>query len=396
MKIFVVEKIGKKLSPQKNKITKNDDNIKTLNKKRKRKGDVKDNDYANICNEKQKNSVKPENIKKFINLTNDSYCYFSFDNTFCVFNSINDILYLIYSNKNMIISFNIIENKLINKIKNCNDKDNFITNFRHYLDIKNKRDLVISISAWGNNIKLWNINNWECLCDIKNVNKNGYLYSACFLNDNGKIYIISNNYKKHYDGYCEPIRVFNLNGNIIKSIDNSNENAFSINTYYDINLKKHFIITGNKSCVKSFDFNDNKLYQKYSNNGHCKNELHYCTVINDKGKIVELIESSTYGNIRIWNFHSGKLIKKIKINRGDKLFGICLWDEEHIYVGSEDRTIKLINIKNGVIKNNLIGHTNWVLTIKKIVHPNYGECLISQGYTNGQIKLIINLNLSDI
>ena len=140
----------------------------------------------------------------------------------------------------MIISFNIIENKLINKIKNCNDKDNFITNFRHYLDIKNKRDLVISISAWGNNIKLWNINNWECLCDIKNVNKNGYLYSACFLNDNGKIYIISNNYKKHYDGYCEPIRVFNLNGNIIKSIDNSNENAFSINTYYDINFKKTF------------------------------------------------------------------------------------------------------------------------------------------------------------
>ena len=125
---------------------------------------------------------------------------------------------------------------------------------------------MISISAWGNNIKLWNINNWECLCNIKNVNKNGYLYSACFLNDNDKIYIIANNYKKHYDGYCEPIRVFNLNGDVIKSINNSNENAFSINTCYDINLKNNFIITGNKSCVKSFDFTDNKLYQIYSNN----------------------------------------------------------------------------------------------------------------------------------
>jgi len=35
--------------------------------------------------------------------------------------------------------------------------------------------------------------------------------------------------------------------------------------------------------------------------------------INDKEKIVKLIESSEE-NIQIWNFHSGKLIKKIKSN----------------------------------------------------------------------------------
>jgi len=39
----------------------------------------------------------------------------------------------------------------------------YITNLRHYLNNINKRDLIISISAQSNNIKLWNLNNYECL-----------------------------------------------------------------------------------------------------------------------------------------------------------------------------------------------------------------------------------------
>ena len=37
------------------------------------------------------------------------------------------------------------------------------------------------------------------------------------------------------------------------------------------------------------------------------------------------------------------------------------------------------------------GHFNSVLTIKKIKHPKYGDCILSQGYNEDQIKLwIIN------
>ena len=35
------------------------------------------------------------------------------------------------------------------------------------------------------------------------------------------------------------------------------------------------------------------------------------------------------------------------------------------------------------------GHDNIVLTLKKINHPKYGECLISQGYEHDNIKLWI-------
>ena len=36
------------------------------------------------------------------------------------------------------------------------------------------------------------------------------------------------------------------------------------------------------------------------------------------------------------------------------------------------------------------GHENNVLTLKKINHPLYGECLISQGYEQDNIKLWIS------
>ena len=46
------------------------------------------------------------------------------DNTFLIFKSINDILYLIYINKeSSFISFNLINNKIINEIKKPHNND---------------------------------------------------------------------------------------------------------------------------------------------------------------------------------------------------------------------------------------------------------------------------------
>ena len=66
------------------------------------------------------------------------------------------------------------------------------------------------MSDLDNNIKLWNINNYECLIDIKNINKKGWMYSACFLKENNKNYIITSNYNS---SDCEFIKVFDFNGN---------------------------------------------------------------------------------------------------------------------------------------------------------------------------------------
>ena len=49
--------------------------------------------------------------------------------------------------------------------------------------------------------------------------------------------------------------------------------------------------------------------------------------------------------------------------------------------------MKLINVKNEKIDKNLKGHSYEIVTIKKMVHPQYGECLLSQDRENNQIKI---------
>ena len=340
------------------------------------------NDFSSSKNNiALKDNLNFNEIKLIKDLIKDSYVYYSFlDNTFCVFESIDKILYLIYGNKyRSIISFNIIDSKKINEIKNAHES--YITNFRHYLDINNKRDLIITISADDNNIKLWNIVNLELLVDIQNINKDGLLYSSCFLNNNSQIYIISSNYD--YSGNCEPIKVFDFNGNYIKEINSSEDKTYFIDTYHDEKLDINYIITGNKNDVKVYDFDKDDLYKKYDDND---NKGHYSVVIYNKDDIIKLIESSDDKNIRIWNFHTGQMINKINVSNKYCLNGVCLWDHEYIFVGCYDKKIKLLNINKGILIKNISGHNSRVLTIKKIAHPIYGNCLISQSWDN-KIKL---------
>ncbi len=63
-------------------------------------------------------NINPEDIQVLTTLVNDSYCYYNLDNTFTTFKSIDDILYLIYSNKiNSIIFYNLVTFQKINEIK---------------------------------------------------------------------------------------------------------------------------------------------------------------------------------------------------------------------------------------------------------------------------------------
>ena len=327
----------------------------------------------------------PKNIRFLKEITKDSYSDNILDNTFCAFNSINDnMLYLIYSNKTKsIITYNLIDNKKIFEIKNAHEM--LITNFRHYLDKINIIDLILSISANDNNIKIWNFDNFNCLVNLKNINETGKLYSACFLNDNNQILIITSQYRKYLGNISELIKVFDLNGNKIKEINNSDDRTCFIDNYYDIKLSENYIITGNYDYVKSYDYNQNKILHKYCDDD--KQNHYSASIINNSTK-KELIESSEDGNIRIWDFYSGNLLKKLKLGN-DFLCGICPWDNEYLFVGCEDKTIELIDLNKGIIIKNLIRHRNNVVTIKKVFHQKYGKCLISQGYANDQIKIWI-------
>ena len=325
----------------------------------------------------------PQDIEFFNDLIEESYADHTLENTFCVFKSFNKIYYLIYANeKNTIIAYDIIHNKKINQIIKAHE--NYITNIRYYLDSLNQRDLVISISADDNTVKLWNILNFECMLNLNQVNKKGCLYSACLLNYKNNIYIITSNSNLK----AEPIKIYDLTGKHIKTIKNNKDSVYFIDIYYDINLSKIYLLIGSQGYVGSYDYIKDEFYHIYRDNN---NECHDSIIIHDKNEIVKLIESSKDGKIRIYNFNTGEFLKKIRVSKL-YLVSICLWNKDYIFAACGDKFIKLVEINNGDIIKKLDGHQNSVTTIKKIIHPIYGECLISQGYENDRIKLWINKN----
>ena len=323
-------------------------------------------------------NLNPKNIQFLNDLTTNSYTEYPFDNSFIIFKSVNDILLIIFASQNKsIILHNLVNNKIINEIKNAHEY--YVTNFRYHCDNINKRDLIISISGEDKNLKLWDITNFNCLLNIQKVYNNGYLYSACFLCENNNNYIITS---KCF-GDPELIKIFDFNGNKISELNNSNDNIIFIDIYYDNNLSTNFIITGNIGFVKSYNYNEDKVYHKYNDGG---NAFHRNINMYDKDSKLLLLEICCDGNIRIWNFHSGELLNRIKVYE-NPLFSICLWNDQYIFVGCDDGAILLIDLNTGSNVKTLIGHEDSVLTIRKLVHPIYGQCLISKGVGNEQIKL---------
>ena len=328
----------------------------------------------NSNNHESNNTTK--NIE-LINIVNDSFSYKDWiDNSFTIFKSFDDILYLVYTNINKsLILYNVATNKIINEIKKAHNE--YITNIKHYLDNINNRNLILTVSFEENNLKVWNLIKNELLCSIKNIHKTKTLVTACILKDKMNNYIITPGTPSDY------INILTLKGELIGRINNSNETTNFIESYYDNKSYKNFILTANEGYVKSYDFNEKKNYRKYDDNSGSD---HLSLIINNYGNIIELIESCWDGNIRIWNFNTGKLLKKIKINY-DFINSICLWNSDYLFIGCSDKKIKIIDLNKGKIIKELESHKNNVTTVKKIFHPLYGECLISQGANNDPIIL---------
>ena len=333
-----------------------------------------------LNDEKKENSNNPNNMEILDNISTNAYgC--SLDNIFISFKSKSDILYLIYSTlKKSIIAYNLNVMEIITEIKNAH-KD-YIDNFRHSYDIINKKDIILSLSSGDNNIKIWDIKNWDCLYNINNLYKVGILLSACFLVNENVNYIVTCNC------FLYNIIVIDFKGNTIKKINDSSNYTLFIDIYFDNQKNQYYIITGNRTSVKSYNYDNNSLYFTYSDE---ISTHHRSIVICNDNNIVKLIFSCEEGFIKIFNFHSGILLNKINLNK-ESLLGICLFDKNYLFIGTKNKRVILIDLKEGKIIKYFPGHNHWVCSIKKFKHIKFGDCLITQGLDN-KIKLWKNNNL---
>ena len=99
------------------------DNIKKL------KEEIKILEFKNNFLEKKINSINqnnfsqnkaPTNIKLLYTIEEKGYADYGLDNSFAVFNSFNDVLYLVYSTKKKsMICYDIKNQTLLSEVKNC-------------------------------------------------------------------------------------------------------------------------------------------------------------------------------------------------------------------------------------------------------------------------------------
>lgn len=338
-----------------------------------------------------KERKNPINIEFSSDIIKNSFANYSYESSFFVFKSINNQLELAYTTKEKKLIIYDINSK--NELFKSEERhNNYITNIKHIYDKTNKMDIVMTISKKDNNIKIWNATDWKMETEITNANEKNFLYSACFLNDMNEIKILTSN-GKNLQAYqtnenFENMKLFNLKGELIKEINDTNDCTYFVDIYDDKNSSKIFILTGNYNYVKSYIYETNETVSLYHKYYECNNGIHPSVIINTFERKIKLIESCEDGIIRIWGFHSGDFIRKINTDNNN-LYGICLWNENYIFVGSKDQNIKLIDLKNGLIIKNLEGHNGRIISFKKIILSDNTEQLYSQGL-DGKIKLWIN------
>ena len=95
----------------------------------------------------------------------------------------------------------------------------------------------------------------------------------------------------------------------------------------------------------------------------------------------------------IYKIFSSNFYYLIKIRVADNdLISLFFWNNEYLMAGCFDKTNKFIYLKKRIAEEILTGHSNTVNCIKKIHHPDYGDCLVSHGWKVDQIKLWVYNN----
>jgi WD40 repeat protein len=298
----------------------------------------------------------------------------SIDGVFCTFRCTKGESLLVWGTPSFTIEIYDLKQEKI--IKTVTAHTSTIFSCRHYLDKLKNKDCVVT-SSYDKSIKVWLCETWTNIINIQAAHTGYYIYSVCLLSDqlSKKNYVISS-------APNEFTKVWDSNGKFVREMGVNSESTYFIDSWYDTKAKKHYILNANSQDVKVYDFSTGLLFKKYAGTPQT---WHMSAIVNEVNKVPQLIESDGNGNVRIWDFNNGNLLKTISTS-GINLRGICLWNEQYLFSSGSDYNVKLYDLNKGVLVNSFKSHTSTVCSVQKIVHPKYGECLISHAL-DGKLKL---------
>ena len=317
--------------------------------------------------------VKLVYIEDITNQSQKAYCI---DNSFCSFISIKGEHLVWFSTAQFKIEIFDLSAKKIVKTLTGHTGQVFI--LRHFLNKVENSDYVLS-SSYDKSVKVYSsAKDYQCILSIPNCHTSYYIYSALIFNDllyDKKLVILT-------AVPNEKVKVWDMTGKLVKEIGSTSDYSYYINVWHDTTKNKYYLINGNSIDIKMYDYKTNELYRSFKGDPQV---WHMTADVVMWDGVPHLVEADGYGALRVWNVNDGKIVKQHS-KSGINIRGIILWNQQYAFAGSSDKSIILYDIKNGTLIKSLTGHENCLCSLEKIVHPVYGEVLISAAI-DGKIKI---------
>ena len=308
-------------------------------------------------------------------------CCFGINDIFDIYYSIkdNNELYLISPDENYTISITRIRDNQL--IKSLEPYEKNIRMVKHFFNEKDSKDYLI-VTYLGSHLNIWNLtDNYKLIHSINiNYSTNSIIYGSLFYfpKNEGDYFLVSSNeanendYTKIYDFRT---------GLFLENLEKTN--IFEI--FYLIlwnNKNVDYLIECSNSNILIHNLVTKKLYRVLHNE---KRTIHNsaCIIKNAINSNDNLYVLNINGNIDIWDLENFNYISSIYLKSG-YFYHIISWSNRYLFISEKfNSSIIIIDTKaNKAISLYKNIHKTFVIGLKKIVHPLFGESLLSSDISN--------------
>ena len=287
---------------------------------------------------------------------------------------------LIFPSKNFSIKIvRLKDNQLIKTLEGHTGKITLIRKFHNNI---NKKEYLIS-SGKNSEVKVWDLSdNYSLLFSLKidySINTNIYSCILFFSENKGNYLITSSNENKDED-YT---KIYDFNTKELKA---NLELTNQVEIFYMLswnNGTNDYLIESSNGRILLHNLETKKLFHILNPpNKSCQNSM--CLIRNpDTNKLDLLGVTTIHGSIDFWDLTTFKL-KFSVIYKTSYFYDIINWYDKYIIVGEKfNSSIIIIDLLQQkvitVIKNK---NNSFVISLKKIRHPLFGECLLSSDLDN--------------
>jgi len=329
---------------------------------------------------------KNPNLKFKQNIVETNNCY-GFNDLFEVYQSKKDNCQYLISPNSLNHNLDIISlntNKLISSLKGHKKS---ITMLRYFTGDNSKEYLISSdISPI---VIIWDISNTKVIIYKIKLQYKNWIYSSCILVLNDYDYAITSCCG---EGNTKVYLLKNKKATFVKNIyESKNNNVYYLMTWHNVKDQNYYLIQFCKKKIVVNNIIQNYVYTIFGENENgftYMNGFIYTPEENTDSIYKDyLYSNSNNGYIYIWDLYEKNLIYSFYINNC-LINNIIQWNKNLIILSDLNKnSIKIVLIDYGIVISDIYSqHNIGILFIKKIIHPIYGESLLSSGQ-DGSIKL---------